>query len=283
MTRTAFVLSGGGSLGAVQLGMISELIRSGIKPDLIIGVSAGAINGAFLAGDSSVANVERMEALWTRMTTRDVLGLSWRSALGFLGMRDHIANPRGLRSLLQRDLRYQRFDQTTVPLHLVCADLVTGNEVVISEGDVAEAVLASAAIPGVFPPVTYRGRQLIDGAVAAGTPISVAASLGVARAIVLPCGFACAMNTVPRHALGRAMHAVTLMGARQLRRDFEHFSKSMAMRLAPPLCPLKQSPYDYSNGAELIARGRASTRAWLEGGGLDSDAFPHQLTIHSHG
>jgi NTE family protein len=99
---------------------------------------------------------------------------------------------------------------------------------------------------------------------------------------VLPCGFACAANAVSRRALGRAMHAITLLGARELRRDFEHYSTTLPMHIAPPICPLSQSSYDYSNGAELIARARDTTRTWIAGGGLTRCEFPHQLVAHSH-
>jgi NTE family protein len=280
--RTAFVLAGGGSLGAVQVGMLAELIGAGLRPDVIVGVSAGALNGAFLACDPSLRMVERMAVLWSRMTTRQVLGLSWRSVLGLLGFRDHIASPDGLRSLLKRELPCQTFAETSVPLHMVCAELVTGEETVISSGNIAEAVIASTAIPGVFPPVEHEGRYLVDGAVAACTPISVAAALGATRIIVLPCGFACAHNNISRRAIGRAMHAITLLGARQLRHDYEHYSKTVVMRIAPPICPLSQSSYDYSKGASLIARARDVTRTWIDGGGLDRGDFPDQLTMHSH-
>lgn len=280
--RTAFVLAGGGSLGAVQVGMLAELIGAGVRPDVIVGVSAGALNGAFLAFDPGLKMVEQMAALWSRMTTKEVLGLSWRSLLGLLGLRDHIASPEGLRSLLERELPYRTFAETAVPLHVVCAELVTGEAVVISSGNMAEAIIASTAIPGVFPPVEREGRYLVDGAVAASTPISVAAALGATRIIVLPCGFACALNTVSKRAIGRAIHAITLLGARELRRDYEHYSNSVVMRFAPPICPLSQSSYNYSNGAHLIAKARNVTRAWIDGGGLDCSDFPNQLAIHSH-
>ena len=280
---TAFVLAGGGSLGAVQVGMLVELIGAGVRPDLIVGVSAGALNGAFLAFDPGLQTVDRMARLWSQMTTREVLGLSWRSVLGVLGLQDHIASPRGLSSLLRRELGYRLFSETAIPLHVICAELVTGKEVVISQGHVAEAVLASTAIPGVFPPVQHEGRTLVDGAVASCSPISIAAGLGATRVIVLPCGFACAQNVVSGRALGRAMHAITLLGAGQLRRDFEHYSRSVVMRIAPPLCPMRQSTYDYSNGAALIAQARASTRIWIDRGGLHCGDFPDQLTMHSHG
>jgi NTE family protein len=282
-TRTAFVLTGGGSLGAVQIGMLAELVAAGERPDFLVGVSAGAINGAFFAHDPSAANVARMGQIWSTVTTREALGFSWRSVLGLLGLRDHVANPAGLRSLLRRELRCQSFEQTTVPLHVVCAELVTGDEVVISNGEIIEAVLASAAIPGVFPPVVIGAHTLVDGAVAAVSPIATALRLGANRVIVLPCGFACAAKTVSRRALGRAMHAITLLSARQLRQDYERFAQQAMIHIVPPLCPLNWSSYDYSGGEQLIARARASTTEWIASGGLLQSAFPMPLTVHSHG
>jgi len=281
-TRTAFVLAGGGSLGAVQVGMLAELTTAGERPDLIVGVSAGAINSAFFAREPSIRTVEQMADLWRTITTRRALGLSWRSLLGVVGVRDHVASLAGLRSLLTDQLSYRDFAGASVPLYIVCAELITGEEVVVSRGLVIEAVLASVAIPGVFPPVSVNDRWLVDGAVAANTPISTAIRLGATRLIVLPAGFACAATRVSGHALARAMHAITLLGARQLRQDFDRYAASVAIHIVPPLCPVGHSSYDYSHGAELIDRGRASTRDWLDGGGLTRRDFPGPLTVHSH-
>lgn len=280
--RTAFVLAGGGSLGAVQVGMLAELARTAVRPDIIIGVSAGALNGAFLAFDPSSAMIERMAALWCRVRTRDVLGLSLGSLLGLLGLRGYLTDSHRLRQLLERELPYRHFDGARVPLHVVAADQRTGEEVLLSEGELITAVLASTAIPGVFPPVLRGNRLLVDGVIATGTPIATAARLGATRLIVLPCGFTCVENAVPRHAIGRAMHAITLLGARQLRQDFAHFAERVRLHLVPPLCPLAQSSYDYSQGAALIAAARDSTRRWLDGGGLERSEFPHELVVHSH-
>lgn len=280
--RTAFVLAGGGSLGAIQVGMLGELVAAGVKADFVVGVSAGALNGAFFAHNPSAAMIETMSALWAEVTTRQILGLSWRSLLGMLGLRAHLADPAGLRGLLERSLPYRQFKETELPLHVVAAELVTGAEVVLNDGPVVDAVLASAAIPGVFPAVQRDGQSLVDGAVAARSPIAVAQRLGATRIIVLPCGFACAGATVSERALGRAMHAITLLGARQLRQDFERYSDTVQIHVVPPLCPLSQSSYDYSRGAELTRRGRDSTRAWLDAGGLARSAFPDGLTMHSH-
>ena len=279
---TALVLTGGGSLGAVQVGMLREVLSCGIEPDFIVGVSAGALNGAFVAEDLSVATLDRMAELWTRVTTREVLGLSWRSMLALVGMRDHVADSRGLRALLARELRARNFEDLSIPLHVLTADLTTGEGLVLSTGSLATAILASTAIPGVFPPVARDGRLLIDGAVASDTPIAVAVRLGATRLCVLPCGFSCAGAAPSKHALGRAMHAITLLGSRQLRQDYDRFADDAQIHIVPPLCPLAQSAYDYSNGAELIRRARQSTEAWVADGGLRRSGFPGALQAHQH-
>jgi NTE family protein len=262
--------------------MLAELSAAGVRPDLIVGVSAGSINGAFYAHEPVPATVNRMSALWSGFTTRQALGLSWRSLLGLVGLRDHVASALGLRGLLRTELRYSAFDETAVPLHIVCAELLTGAEVVISSGSVVEAILASTAIPGVYPPVLHTGRQLVDGAVAATTPIATAVRLGARRLVVLPAGFACGVRSVARNAIARAMHAITLLGAGQLKQDFVHYGDRARIHIVPPLCPIEHSAYDYSHGADLIARARESTRTWLEGGGLERCEFPGPLTPHSH-
>jgi len=280
--RTAFVLAGGGSLGAAQAGMLEVLVAAGERPDLVVGVSAGAINAAFFAAEPSAATVARMVRLWKAFTTRHALGLSWRSLLGLVGLRDHVASPAGLRRLLETELGYDTIGGARVPLHVVCAELASGREVVLSAGGVVEAVLASAAIPGVFPPVTVGHQVLVDGAIAANTPIAAAVRLGATRLVVLPGGFACALRRPGGGALGRAMHAITLLGARQLRHDFERFAADTPIHIVPPLCPVAVSSYDYAHGAALIERGRETARAWLAAGGLERSEFPEPLTEHRH-
>jgi len=147
---------------------------------------------------------------------------------------------------------------------------------------VIDAVVASAAIPGVFPAVEIDGRRLVDGAVAANTPIETAVRLGARRLVVLPAGFACALARPPRRALGRAMHAITLLGARQMRSDFERYSREVDIHVVPPLCPVAHSSYDYSRGSELVERARHSTRDWLAAGGLSRREFPDGLREHTH-
>jgi NTE family protein len=123
---------------------------------------------------------------------------------------------------------------------------------------------------------------LVDGAIVANTPIATAIRLGATRLIVLPAGFACAAGNVSGGALGRAMHAISLLGARQLRHDFERYAATTPIHIVPPLCPVAISSYDYGHAAALIERGRESTRAWLTAGGLAQRDFPAPLEVHVH-
>lgn len=102
-----------------------------------------------------------------------------------------------------RHLPYAQLQDAAIPIHIVASDMVTGEEVLLSKGLAVDAVLASAAIPGVFPPVRIEGRLLVDGGVANNTPISTALRLGATRIIVLPTGFACSLKRVPAAAVGR--------------------------------------------------------------------------------
>lgn len=280
----AFVLAGGGSLGAVEVGMLRTLAEAGVCPDFVVGASAGAINGAYFANDPSREGVARLEALWRGITRRDIMPLRLRDFVRIAWRRDHVVDPSGLRRLLERHFDHRRLEDAAVPVHVVATDRVLGTEVVLSTGPMVDAMLASTAIPGVFPPVTIDGRELIDGGVANNTPVSTAIRLGARRIVVLPTGFACALKRPPESAIGHALHALSLLVARQLIRDIERYASDAALHVVPPLCPVDISPYDYSGCAQLIERAARSTREWIDGGGLErSDReAPHEMAEHTH-
>ena len=280
--RTAFVMAGGGSLGAVEVGMLRALLDWGVTPDFVVGASAGAINGAFFASDPTPNGVARLTEIWCALKRRDLFPFSFANLFGLLTGRDHVCGHGGLRRLLQTHLPYRTLEEAAVPIHVVASDLVTGDEVLLSSGSAVEAVLASAAIPGVFPPVNVGGRLLVDGGVANNTPISSAIRLGATRVLVLPTGFACALRQVPSNAIARAMHALNLLVVRQLLNDIEHYRHTIELHVVPSLCPLDTSPYDYSASMSLIDRAASTTRSWLEGGGLERSDIPIQLNVHAH-
>jgi predicted acylesterase/phospholipase RssA len=138
------------------------------------------------------------------------------------------------------------------------------------------------AIPATFPPVRVGERYLIDGAVATNAPISVAVELGVKRAVVLPTGYACALEGPPRDAIGCALHALTLLIAHQLVTETERCREQVEIITVPPLCPLSVSPYDFSHAGELIERAADQTSRWLNRGGLAKKRVPGALRGHTH-
>ena len=282
-TRTAFVFAGGGSLGAVQVGMLHALAERDLRPDFVVGASAGAINAAFFAADPTPSGVAALDRLWCGLTRRQIMPMRVRDLFRIATRRAYVVDPSALRRLLERHLPYRLLEHATIPVHVVATDMVLGVERLLSTGSVVDAVMASTAIPGLFPPVRIGDHDLIDGGVANNTPISSALALGATRVVVLPTGFACALRSIPKSAVGRALHALSLLVTRQLVNDIERFGGSVALHVVPPLCPVDSSPYDYSASATLINRARDTTREWIRGGGLDQPhGVPHQMTEHSH-
>ena len=171
---TAFVLSGGASLGSIQVGMAQALFESGVEPDMVVGSSVGAINGSWLASAKSV----------------DELADVWRSL--------------------------RRSDLSPVPFTVIATDARSGEEVPLAQGPTIPAVLASAALPGVFPPVTINGRGLIDGGVVNNTPITHAIESGATEVWVLSTGYSCGLANPPQAAIAMAMHSIALLVQQRL-------------------------------------------------------------------
>lgn len=280
---TAFVFAGGGSLGAVQVGMLKALVRAGVAPDFVVGASVGAINAAYYAAAPDLEGIGRLERIWLRLRRSDVFPFTmFGTALCLLGWRGHLAFPHRLRALVESELPYRRLEDAALPCHVVATDALDGTEVVISSGDAAEALLASAAIPAVFPAATIGGRALLDGGIASNTPITAAYGLGARRIIVLPTGLPCALRAPPRGAVSMALHALNLLSMRQLLVDIERFGDRCDLRVAPPLCPLACHGYDFSQGEMLMRRAEEETTHWLRHGGLEREPQDPRWALLPH-
>jgi NTE family protein len=280
--KTAFVFAGGGSFGAIQVGMLHSLASHGVTADMVVGSSVGALNGAFYAGDPTLDGVERLGTIWRGLTRHDVFPVTWRTLLGFLWRRDFLIPHDGVRKLIDDHIPYRNLQDARLPLHIVATDIVTGDSVVLSEGSTAEAIVASTAIPGAFSPVLYRNHYLADGAISSNTPIRVAVQKGATRLIVLPTGHACATDAPPVGAVANALHALTLLISRQLVSELEGLDPSIEYYVVPPLCPLVGSPYDFTRTADHIERAIRTTDAWLAQSGLQQGNIPDEMRPHSH-
>jgi NTE family protein len=280
--KTAFVLAGGGSFGAIQVGMMHSLAAHGISADMVVGSSVGALNGAYYAGDPSLKGVLQLETIWRGLQRRDVFPVTWRTLLGFIQRRDFLIPHDGVQKLIDDNLPYHNLQDAALPVHIVTTDIVTGDAVVLSEGSAALAIIASTAIPGAFAPVRYKDFYLADGAISANTPIKVAVQKGAQRLIILPTGYACATQRPPVGAVANALHALTLLIARQLVSELEDLAPEIEYYVVPPLCPLVGSPYDFSRTSDHIERAIQSTDSWLARNGLDLSGIPQAMRPHSH-
>jgi NTE family protein len=279
--KTAFVFTGGGSLGAIQVGMLRVLLAAGVHPDFVVGASVGAINASYFASVPTHEGVAKLERIWTGLRRSDIFPFTFTSAIGLLRHPGNLVDPGGLRNIIELNLPFARLENTQIPLHIMATNL-QGLGVRLSTGPAVEAILASTAIPGIFPPVEIEGEPLIDGAVAANTPMRLAVGLGASRVIILPTGYACALKEPPKSAVGKALHAITLMINWQLMHELEHIAADIQVHLVPTLCPLAVSPFDFSSSRELIERAARSSQKWIEDGGLTRPARPEELAPHRH-
>lgn len=262
---TAFVLAGGGSLGAIEVGMLAALTDADVRPDLVVGTSVGAANAVWFALHPS--DVDSLAAQWLSLRRNDVFPVRpVTGLLGLLGFRDHLVPQSGLRRLLERSLGSIDLTGTVLPAHVGATDVLTGAEVLLSKGNAVSCVLASTAIPAVFPPVLLDGRYLMDGGAVNNNPVSHAVELGADQVWVLPTGYACALTSPPRSAIGVALQALTLLVNHRLALDVERYRDVVELRVVPSLCPLRVSPGDFTRSRELIDAAFASTREWLAAG-----------------
>ncbi|KRC84636.1 hypothetical protein ASE25_20375 [Terrabacter sp. Root85] len=280
---TAFVLTGGGSLGAVQVGMLLALRDCKIEPDLLVGTSVGAVNAAYLAGPGSTrARLEALVGLWQRMRRQDIFApdpLRWLGAAR--GTQPSLFAGTGLERLLQSNLGYDVLDDARVPVEVTATDLVTGQGIVMGTGAAVSAVRASAAVPGLLPPVVRQGRTLVDGAIGELDVLAHTAAHGVTDIYLLPAGYPCA-GAGPTTALGSVLTALSLLLHRQLMAQVRGYDGGARLHVLPPLCPLSVSPADFSQTTALVARAHESARRWLRSASSRPRGDAGVLALHDH-
>jgi NTE family protein len=187
--RTAFVLAGGGSRGAVQVGMLSELVHRGIRADRVFGASVGAINGASYAGNPTPEGLEHMADVWRAIRGTDIFPRgTFDGPWAYFQKRAAVHANTGLRKIIEEGIDYENLEDALIPVEVVTTSLTDGRERWIAHGPAVEAILASSAIPSIFPPVTIDGDVLVDGGVVNNVPISRALTTGCDRIYVLLCG-----------------------------------------------------------------------------------------------
>lgn len=190
MGRTAFVLGGGGMLGAAEVGMLQALAEQGVAPDLVLGTSVGAINGAAYAGEPGVDAANRLATMWAELGSSDVFGGNVVSQLGTLARSSgtHLFGNDRLRALLEKHVPVERIEDLAVPFQCVAACVERAAAHWFTDGPLVEAVLASCAAPGLLPPVRIDGEHYLDGGLVNSLPVDRAIALGATEIYALHVG-----------------------------------------------------------------------------------------------
>lgn len=257
----AFVLTGGASYGALQVGMLQALTQSGIRADLVVGTSAGALNAAAYAADPTPAGLARLAGAWENAKRARIFSPHAADLLpAVLGRRDHLISSDGLRRWLFAQLELDALEHAVIPLHVIATDLETGQPEVLSTGDALTALLASCAVPGLFPPVRREGQLLVDGGISADTPVPQARELGAATVYVLPT-HAVGPAPWPRTAARLGLHAYNQISAHWTDDRVAASDATVHLIPAPQLNWI--SPLNLSASAELVAAGKSSAERWL--------------------
>lgn len=266
-TRTAFVLTGGGNRGAIQAGALLALFERGFRPDVIVGVSVGAINGSFLAFDPTEGGARRLVEVWRSLETSTLFGRGPEALRVVAALLLHWKSgykPRGLRFLLETELPSRSFDDTVADLTVVATDLATGDARYLCNGDIIQAVLASAAAPLRFPPVTIDGEQLADGAIADPIPIEFTARKGVAKIVVVEPGRACDAKGVASSAYGVFTRSMEIITSRRVASHALSLPGIEVVHLALT-CHADTAMTDLSRSGEFVESGYREARELLSG------------------
>ena len=263
--RVAFVLSGGGNLGSVQIGMLRALLERGITPDLIVGCSVGAINGAALADEPTLVGVARLEQVWRNVDGNDLMPRSvLPNAVAMARKGEAIHDNDGLRQMLTAAMGARDFADLTVRFECVATDVDSVREVWFSEGPLVEAILASSAMPALYPAVEIDGVRYLDGAIVNDVPLSRAVELGATTLYVLQVGSFSRPREKPRRPLDVAVQAYWIARHHRYKRDLDGLPPSIELHLLPHGQPPLMRYNDFTRTPELISTAYEASSAYLQ-------------------
>lgn len=300
--KVAFVLLGGGSRGAAQAGALAVALEQGIKPDVIIGVSAGAWNGAYLAVDPTPERARQLCDIWAGLKTADLLGGGWwRAAISAVSGLPALYGSEGPIRVARRYLDRQTFEELKTPLYILASNLTNGQPKLFSSGRIVPAMLASSAVPGVFPPVVLDGQVYVDGGLLEWDACAEALRLGAQTVYLFACGAIgelsprlsssleglengngkAANGRKPISAFLAQQKSAPVIGATLLdvlERSWDVVSQYQFQRAVEglraggaevisiePLLPLLARPLDFSRCQMMVDAGRASAEAVFQG------------------
>lgn len=250
---TAFVLSGGAAMGALQVGMLRALIEHRIRPDLVIGCSVGALNGVVVASNPSLGGVGHLQDVWMDLVARDLLPAGFLpSTMQLIRKGEAIQSSEALRSLVAQLLPVKHFEDLEIPFQCVATNIDAAVEHWFHSGDLLNALLASASIPAVFPAVEIDGTRYFDGAVVDDVPVERAVALGATRIFVLQVGGVDRPRPEPRRPLDMAVLAYWIARRHRLLDDLARVPEDVEVVILPHGNPAPVRYNDLSRSAQLM-------------------------------
>ena len=253
-------------MGSLQVGMLRALIEQRIRPDLVLGCSIGALNGVMVATDPSLATVGRLQDVWMDLVGRDLLPAGFLpSTMQMVRKGESIQSSAALRDLISEVLTVERFDQLAVPFQCIATDIDDALGHWFHEGELADALLASASIPAVFPAVTIDGRRYFDGAVIDDVPVARAVELGATKIYVLQVGGVDRPRPEPKRPLDMAVLAYWIARRNRLLDDLSRIPSDVEVVILPHGDPTPVRYNDLSRSAQLMDISYRATRDHLLG------------------
>ncbi|MCH8160703.1 MAG: patatin-like phospholipase family protein [Chloroflexi bacterium] len=233
-TGQALVLSGGGVLGAFQAGFLRALFRTSFRPSLIVGTSAGALNGAFLALHPDEQGAEELVGIWRELRQQRLFLFNpLRIAYQVASKQLCLSNGEILSELAERHILVDDFSATEVPLYITATNLSQGRKVTFHEGPISRAVLASTALPGIFCPVEIDGDIYVDGGVLANLDLETAIELGATDILAVDLSN-CIDGRRPDSIVGVWMQTLNVIHRERVEREMERLDGRARITLVQP-------------------------------------------------
>lgn len=269
---TAFVLGGGGVLGAVEVGMLKALLERHLTPDLVLGTSVGAINGALVARQPDASVVDRLVELWQGVSQggKEVYGDNpLRTVRRAVSTGTHVFSAKPLRQRLDDELGDLTFEELPVPFEVCAASIERAAEHWFTTGRVVDAVVASAAVPGLLPPAKVGDEHYLDGGIVNSIPLGRAVSRGADRVFVLQVGRFDRPLTVPKRPWEVARVSFEIARRHRFQRELAELPESVECHVLPARGTSSRDDTwagarDFGSVQERIDATYDATKAYLE-------------------
>lgn len=263
-SRPALVLSGGGLLGALQVGILKSLFQAGLRPSMVVGTSVGALNGAFVAFHPDSVGISRLEDVWCDLRASRIFEHNpLRIVSTLITRRNCVFRSDLLQDLIRESLVVDDFGAAQIPLYVTATNLNRGEKVVFKNGSVSRALLASTAIPGLFCPVESDEGLLVDGALMADLDLETAVKAG-AREIMAIDLTQPADGFRSESIMSVLYRSLELLLRQQVQRDIERYSERAQITVIRPRLDHAHTLASFGHISHLIDEGERLGRQLLD-------------------